>query len=276
MNDSPSRPVLSIRGLRKRFGAREVLCGLDLEVASGEIFAFLGPNGAGKTTALRLVAGILTPTHGAITIDGIDLAKDPLGAKRITGFVPDRPFLYPRLTGRETLALVCSLYGCPERMDDGTVEKFLDRFDLAGREDDYVEGYSLGMRQKLALLAGLLPAPRLLLVDEPLIGLDPPAAREVKEVFKETAAAGGTVFLSTHLLEIAEALADRVAILDRGEVVAVGRLDELRAERDERLEEVFLRLIADRREDEDPRWSALLEAARRERRKKDDKGGRER
>ncbi len=254
MNDSPSRPVLSIRGLRKRFGAREVLCGLDLEVASGEIFAFLGPNGAGKTTALRLVAGILTPTHGAITIDGIDLAKDPLGAKRITGFVPDRPFLYPRLTGRETLALVCSLYGCPGRM----------------------EGYSLGMRQKLALLAGLLPAPRLLLVDEPLIGLDPPAAREVKEVFKETAAAGGTVFLSTHLLEIAEALADRVAILDRGEVVAVGRLDELRAERDERLEEVFLRLIADRREDEDPRWSALLEAARRERRKKDDKGGRER
>jgi ABC-2 type transport system ATP-binding protein len=257
--------MLRIEGLSKRFGVIPIIRNLDLTVEAGSIFGFLGPNGAGKTTTIRLIAGILTPTTGRIMIDGLDLAESPLEAKRRTGYIPDAPYLYPKLTAREHLDLVADLYSLEDHRARG--DALLKRFDLLDRADDFIDSYSYGMRQKLSIVAAVLPSPRLVIVDEPLIGLDPPAARTVKDLFRELAEAGAAIFMSTHLLEIAELLCDRVAILDRGELVACSRLDAILAERDARLEEVFLRLLAERRaegSEERERWESLARSARRQ------------
>ncbi len=254
--------ILEITRVSKRFGPRTIIQDLSLTVEAGTVFGFLGPNGAGKTTTIRLITGILRPTTGSIRIAGVDLAADPEAAKRVTGYIPDAPYLYPKLTAWEYLELMGDLYGVTDWRDRS--QPLLERFELWDRRGDFIDSYSFGMRQKLSIVAAVMPGPKLVVVDEPLIGLDPPAARTVKDLFRELADAGTAVFMSTHLLDIAEMLCDDVAILDRGELVAVGPLSRLVVDRDARLEAVFLRLLAERRTEgsaERERWDALARAA---------------
>jgi len=240
---SLSAPPLSVRALVRRYGDLTAVDGLDLEVRPGEILGFLGPNGAGKTTTLRVCAGLLRPDAGEVTIAGFALAREPLEARRRMGFVPDRPFLYERLSGHEFLAFVAALYELPEHDARLRAEALLRRFALLEAADDLVEGYSLGMRQKLSVIAALLHDPPLLLLDEPLGGLDPEGARALKDLLRERAERGLGVLVSTHLLEVAERLCDRVVILHRGRTLAAGTLEQLRAGRGEAtLEDVFLAL----------------------------------
>lgn len=257
--------LLEITGVSKLFGSRRIVSNLSLAVEGGKIFGFLGPNGAGKTTTIRMITGILRTSAGTITIDGFDLAKDSIEAKRRTGYIPDAPYLYPKLTGWEYLELMADLYHVDSFEKRG--EELLERFDLWSRRNEFIESYSYGMRQKLSIASAVLSRPRLIVVDEPLIGLDPPAARSVKDLFVEEAARGAAIFMSTHLLEIAEALCDRVAIIDGGELVAEGSMSDLLKDRKGRLEAVFLGMLAERRAvgtAERERWDALARAAARD------------
>ncbi|HET6616506.1 MAG TPA: ABC transporter ATP-binding protein [Gemmatimonadota bacterium] len=240
--------AISCRQLRKSFGDFEVLRGIDLEVERGELFGFLGPNGAGKTTTIRILTGILQPSAGKVEILGQDVVERPLEVKRRVGYVPDRAYLYPKLTAREFLEFVGHLY----RLDAGEVERvssrLLERFDLAEWVDELIESYSHGMRQKLAVTAALIHDPEIIVIDEPMIGLDPRSARVMKTLLAELVDSGKTVFLSTHTLQVAEELCSRVAIVQKGLIVARGTLDELRrlAMADHgSLEAVFLRLTQD-------------------------------
>ena len=242
-------PLLA-RGLTRRYGSLLAVDGLDLEVCPGEILGFLGPNGAGKTTTLRMCAGLLLPDAGAVTIAGAPLAREPRAARARLGFVPDRPFLYEKLTGAEFLELVGALYDvAPTRVRE-RAGALAGRLELTPALGDLIASYSLGMRQKISLIAALLHDPPLLMLDEPLVGLDPLAARTLKDLLRERAARGAGVLVSTHLLEVAERLCDRVVILHRGEKRAAGSLAELRAtagvgagaRADATLEDVFLEL----------------------------------
>jgi ABC-2 type transport system ATP-binding protein len=240
----PTLPPLEIRGLTRRYGSLVAVDQLDLEVRPGEILGFLGPNGAGKTTTLRCAAGLLRPHAGTIRIAGFDLEHDALRAKAAMGFVPDRPFLYPRLTARELLDLVGSLYDVPGPRARERGDGILSRLDLGPERDDLIETYSLGMRQKVAVAAALLHDPPLLLLDEPLGGLDPQSARALKDLLRERASAGHGVLVSTHLLDVAERLCDRVAIVSHGRLRASGTLEELRRESAATtLEDVFLERV---------------------------------
>ena len=241
MTDSAA--PLVVEGLVRRYGTLEAVAGVSLGVARGEIVGFLGANGAGKTTTLRCIAGLLSPHAGRIAVAGADLANEPRVAKARLGFVPDRPYLYDRLSAREFLAFIAALYDLPADAAERRAEMLLARFELAAEASRTLEGYSLGMRQKTAVIAAMLHSPPLLLLDEPLNGLDPVSTRTLKDLLREHAAAGGGVLVSTHLLDVAERLCDRVVILRAGRVVAQGTLDELRGARGERsLEDVFLEL----------------------------------
>ena len=235
-------PPLEIRGLTHRYGALVAVRSLDLTVRAGEILGFLGPNGAGKTTTLRAAAGLLRPSEGEIRIAGCALDREPLLARACCGFVPDRPALYERLTAWEFLEFVAALY----RLDPGVAEPrardLIERLDLQAVADRIVESYSHGMRQKLSIAAALIHDPPLVMLDEPLGGLDPRSARALKDLLRERARRGGGVLVSTHLLDVAEHLCDRVSILDRGERRAEGTLAELRGGRDASLEDLFLDL----------------------------------
>ena len=238
----PAAPLV-VESLARRFGRIEAVAGVSLEVRTGEIVGFLGANGAGKTTTLRLVAGLLHPDHGRIRVAGADLAREPRVAKARLGFVPDQPFLYDKLSGREFLAFVAALYDLPVDAAERRAESLLARLGLADDACRTIEGYSLGMRQKCSIAAALLHSPPLVLLDEPLNGLDPASARALKDLLREHAAAGGGVLVSTHLLEVAERLCDRIVILRAGRVVAAGTLAELRGGDTSRsLEDVFLEL----------------------------------
>jgi len=237
--------AISCRQLRKSFGDFEVLRGIDLEVERGELFGFLGPNGAGKTTTIRILTGILLPSAGTVEVAGRDVVESPQHVKRRVGYVPDRAFLYPKLTAREFLEFVGHLY----QLDPGQAWRvaagLLERFDLADWTDELIEAYSHGMRQKLALTAALIHEPEIVVIDEPMIGLDPKSARVMKTLLAELVADGRTVFLSTHTLEVAQELCSRVAIIQKGRIVARGTLDELRRQamaEQGSLEAVFLRL----------------------------------
>lgn len=240
-----SSAPLRVEGLVRRFGTRTVLDGVSLEVPAGTIVGFLGANGAGKTTALRCITGLLGLHGGHVTVAGADLLREPTAARARYGFVPDRPFLYERLSAREFLDFVGALHGLDPAAARMRADLLLARLGLAEHADRTLDGYSLGMRQKTAIAAALLHAPTLLLLDEPLNGLDPPSTRVLKELLREHAESGGGVLVSTHLLDVAEHLCDRVVLLRSGRVVADGTLAELRQGDPTRsLEDVFLGLTA--------------------------------
>jgi len=229
----------------RRYGRFTAVHPLDLHVARGELFGFLGPNGAGKTTTIRMLTGVLRPTDGRITIADKDLIADPISAKRHIGYIPDRPALYEKLTGSEYLRFVNGLWGRYGPAQEKTAEELLDLFDLHEWKDVMVENYSHGMRQKLLICSALVHGPDLVVVDEPMVGLDPKSARLMKDLLRGFADKGGTVFLSTHTLEVAESLCDRIAILSAGRMRGLGSMVELRREAEmgeAGLEEIFLRL----------------------------------
>jgi ABC-2 type transport system ATP-binding protein len=237
--------MIRLEGLTKRYGTFTAVNAIDLHVPRGELFGFLGPNGAGKTTTLRMIAGILRPTAGRITLGGIDLIAQPMKAKAILGFIPDRPFIYEKLTGGEFLRFVAALYGQDGDKIEKRIGELLEVFELSQWRDELVEAYSHGMRQKLIISSALIHRPELIVVDEPMVGLDPRAARLLKDIFKEFTARGGTILMSTHTLEVAEAMCDRIAIIQNGAIAARGTMAELRqqtASGNASLEDLFLRL----------------------------------
>ena len=241
---NPSEPALAISALRKSFGSGPAVDGLDLTVAAGTFYALLGPNGAGKTTTLRMVAGLMRPDAGAIRIHGIDALADPRGAQRITAWLPDDPLLYDKLTPIEYLAFVAGLWSVPPERARAGADRLLERLDLSAHRDQRCEGFSRGMKQKVALAGALIHEPRLLILDEPLTGLDAGAARTVKTILGECVAAGATVILTTHILEVAERLASRIGIIRRGRLAAEGTTAEIQALGAGTLEDSFLRLTA--------------------------------
>ena len=235
-------PALALTGLRKEFG-RPAVDGLDLTVGRGELYALLGPNGAGKTTTLRMVAGLLAPDAGRVEVLGIDLAQDAAGAKRRMAYLPDDPMLYGKLKPIEYLEFVAGLWGVEANAAETRARELLDWLDLSKHAHELTEGFSRGMKQKLALAGALIHAPELLILDEPLTGLDAGAARQVKDLLLSHVAGGGTVILTTHILEVAERLAQRIGIIQHGRLIAQGTLDELRGQAPgATLEELFLQL----------------------------------
>ncbi|GHH17299.1 MULTISPECIES: ABC transporter ATP-binding protein [Sphingomonas] len=244
MSDFSSPLALRIRGLAKAFD-KPVIAGLDLDIAAGQLYALLGPNGAGKTTTLRMVAGLAKPDAGSIEIFGVDARRDPLGAKAITAWLPDEPMLYDKLSPLEYLAFVAGLW----RMDPAHAAQEADRLlhwlDLWEQRDTRCEGFSRGMQQKVALAGALIHDPKLLILDEPLTGLDASMARSVKDALRSAVDAGKTVIVTTHILEVAERMADRIGIIGGGKLLAAGTLDELRDRAGTEgmtLEDTFIRL----------------------------------
>jgi len=239
--------MITLSGVTKRYGSFVAVSDLSLSSPPGGIFAFLGINGAGKTTTIRMMAGILRPSSGTITIGGFDLVESPIEAKSIIGYIPDRPNLYPTLTGREFLYFVCDLYRMRSRDAERRIDEILDEYSLSEWQDELIEGYSHGMKQRLATCAAIVHNPQVLIVDEPMVGLDPHGAKHLKEALRRYANNGATVFLSTHSLHVAEELADHIAIIHRGSLLASGTLADIRAltgNRDEDLEHMFLELTA--------------------------------
>ena len=239
--------MIRLEGLSKKFGSFYAVKQLDLHVEKGEVFGFLGPNGAGKTTTMKMLVGLIRPTAGQVAVDGIDVVADPIRARQIIGYIPDRPYLYEKLTAREFLTFTAGIYGMDGRAQAQRAAELLELFGLGQWAGELIETYSHGMKQRLTMAAAILHRPRLLVVDEPMVGLDPRGAVLVKNLFRRMVADGqGTVFLSTHTLEVAEELCDRVAILQHGQVVAQGDLDAIRAQAGEQggagLESLFLRL----------------------------------
>src|SRR5512147_3324675 len=217
---------------------------LSLTVRPGEIFGFLGPNGAGKTTTIKLIVGLLRPDAGRIAVEGIDVAAEPIKAKQVTTYVPDYPAVYERLTGLEYLNFIGDVYGVPKADRLERIGKWLEVFELAQAVTSPIQSYSHGMKQKIVLTAAILPAPRVMVLDEPLVGLDPRAAHQLKQLMREHCDQGKTLFFSTHIMEVAEKLCDRIGIIHRGKLVACGTLAELKAmdrtEGGQSLEEIFL------------------------------------
>ncbi|MES2901160.1 MAG: ABC transporter ATP-binding protein [Pseudomonadota bacterium] len=237
-----STPALKLSGLSKSFG-RPAVDQLDLTIHAGELYALLGPNGAGKTTTLRMVAGLLAPDAGSVELFGVDLEKDPAGAKQQLAYLPDDPLLYNKLKPTEYLEFVAGLWGIEPALAEPRARKLLDWLDLTKHGHELIEGFSRGMKQKLALAGALIHEPRLLILDEPLTGLDAAAARQVKDLLQQHVQGGGTVILTTHILEVAERLAQRIGIIQHGRLIAQGTLDELRAQAEGgSLEDVFLHL----------------------------------
>lgn len=237
--------MIQLEQLTKRYGSFIAVDGIDLEVPPGCLYGLLGPNGAGKTTTLRMIAGILQPDAGRVLIEGFDVVEEPYHAKQRLGFIPDRPFVYEKLTGAELLRFVAGLYGQQGAEVEERIRELLDLWDLERWTDELVEAYSHGMRQKLIISAALVHRPSVLVIDEPMVGLDPRAARLLKDLLRAFASKGGTALVSTHTLEFAEVLCDRMAVIQTGRIVAEGTMDELRAQAESEgsgLEEIFLRL----------------------------------
>jgi ABC-2 type transport system ATP-binding protein len=243
MSNGNVQPMIAAQGLRKEFNQHVAVAGVDLSVWGGEIFGFLGPNGAGKTTTIKMLIGLLKPTAGNAFIGGHNIQHDPIAAKSLLGYVPDEPYLPEKLTAREFLQFMGGLYRIPAADIQRRGEELLKLFDLEEHGDELVGGFSHGMRQKTALAGALLHDPRVLFLDEPTVGLDPRSARLIKDILRQLAARGTAVFLTTHILEIAERLCDRVAIISGGRVIAAGTLNELRqGSTGQSLEDIFLAL----------------------------------
>ena len=236
--------MIEIDQVTKAYGNQIAVDNLSLRIAAGELFAFLGPNGAGKTTTIKLMCGLLFPTAGTIRIGGFDLQTQGDQARQLISYVPDQPFLYERLTGREFLQFIADMYGLPRDHGRQRIEAMIALFGLSPFVDDLTERYSHGMRQRTVFAGALLHEPKVLIVDEPTVGLDPKSIRLLKDLLRQLADGGTTVFLSTHSLDIAQELADRIGIIHRGRLIGLGTLDALRkqAALDGSLEEVFLTL----------------------------------
>jgi ABC-2 type transport system ATP-binding protein len=240
--------MIRLERLTKKYGDFTAVDVLDLDVPAGQLFGFLGPNGAGKTTTLRMIAGILRPTAGRVCIGGIDVVQQPNEAKARLGFIPDRPFIYEKLTGMEFLRFVAGLYGQQGAQVEHRGRELLGLFDLEDWRNELVESYSHGMRQKLIISSAFVHRPDVIVVDEPMVGLDPRAARTLKDLFREYVRRGHTIMMSTHTLEVAQNLCDRIAIIRRGRIAAAGTMDELRQHAEsgaEGLEDIFLRLTGE-------------------------------
>jgi ABC-2 type transport system ATP-binding protein len=237
--------MIECRNLGKQFGPKWAIRDLNLRIPPGTIYGFLGPNGAGKTTTIQMMVGLLRPTTGTVLIDSFDIVEQPVAAKRCLGYVPDEPYLYEKLTGREYLEFTCGLFDIPMRERSQRINELLEMFNISGDQHQLIGSYSHGMRQKIALIAALVHAPSNLFLDEPTVGLDPGTARLLKDILAARAQDGATVLFSTHILEIAEHICDAVAIIHRGRVVATGSIAELRsrsAQGNERLEDIFIEL----------------------------------
>ncbi len=237
--------MIRLEGLTKTYGKFVAVDNIDLHVQRGTMFGFLGPNGAGKTTTLRIIAGIMRPTAGRIWLGGDDVVADPMAAKARLGFIPDRPFLYEKLTGAEFLRFVAGLYRQDGEVVEKRIDELLDVFELSQWKHELIESYSHGMRQKLIISSALIHRPECIVVDEPMVGLDPKAARLLKDIFRQFVDRGGTVLMSTHTLEVAETMCDRIAIIQTGKIVAQGTMADLReqtAAGNASLEELFLKL----------------------------------
>jgi ABC-2 type transport system ATP-binding protein len=224
-----SNALIETRSLVKRYGDKTAVDQVSFEVFGGEIFGFLGPNGAGKTTTIKMIAGLLQPTSGSVNVGGYDVQKQPIQAKAASGYVPDEPNLYAKLTGRELLRFVGDLYGLDRPQVERRITELLRLFDLEQAGDDTIDSYSHGMQQKTALAAALVHDPKVLVLDEPTVGLDPRSARLIKDLLRQMAERGSAIFLSTHILEIAERMCDRIGIINQGRLIAVGSMEELRA-----------------------------------------------
>jgi ABC-2 type transport system ATP-binding protein len=243
--------VIRLHQLTKRYGRFTAVDKIDLAVPSGELFGFLGPNGAGKTTTFRMIAGILRPTSGTVEVGGIDINRRPLEAKARLGFIPDRPFVYDKLTGAEFLRFAAALYGQQGPVVERRIDELLELFDLSRWKNELTESYSHGMRQKLIISGALVHRPEVIVVDEPMVGLDPRSARLLKDLFRQFVDRGGTVLMSTHTLEVAETMCDRIAIVHGGKIVASGNVSELQEQtssEDLGLEDVFLKLTGGMRD----------------------------
>lgn len=240
-------PAIVAQGLRKTYGKHEAVKHVNLTIQPGEIVGFLGPNGAGKTTTIKMLTGLLRPTEGTALIAGHDVQKDPVKAKAAYGYVPDTPNLYGKLNGWEFLRFMARLYRVPKEQAERRGNELLKLFELTSAASDLIEGYSHGMQQKMALAAALLHGPQVLFLDEPTVGLDPRSARLIKDLLVQLRDRGTAVFFSTHILEIAERMCDRVIIIDKGEIIADGAIEELRARQgalagDSSLEDIFINL----------------------------------
>jgi len=237
--------VIKISNLSKSYsrGAVKAVDNLNLHVRPGEIFGFLGPNGAGKTTTIKMMVGLLNPDEGIIIINGFDNQKDPIDAKRSIGYVPDSPVIYDRLTGLEYLDFMANVYQVPPDIKMQRINHFLDMFELVDAANDLIKSYSHGMKQKILLTGALIHNPALWIMDEPMVGLDPRSSHLLKELMREHCNRGNTVFFSTHILEVAERLCDRIGIIHKGKLIAIGTLEELRhGEHAGTLENIFLEL----------------------------------
>lgn len=239
--------AIELNDLSKRYGDFPAVSNLNLAVKKGEIFGFIGPNGAGKTTTIRMMGGILAPSSGTVKICGTDMAKEPEKAKSKIGFIPDRPYLYEKLTGMEFLKFTADLYGVDERVFFRRAEKELAQFSLTDWPDELIESYSHGMKQRLIMAAALIHTPEILIVDEPTVGLDPASVRMLKTLFRQLAEEGVGIFMSTHTLRIAEEICDRIGVIRKGHLSALGTVEELKqkADVDGDLEQVFLTLTAE-------------------------------
>lgn len=247
--------MIEVSGYTKRYGRHEAVSNLSFTVQPGAVFGLLGSNGAGKTTTIRALVGLTRPTSGTVRVAGFDVWRDPVKAKAAFGYIPDRPYLYGKLTARELLRFVGQLYQVPN--SDTEIDRWLEFFRLTDFGNELIETYSHGMRQKVAIVAALLPDPPVLIVDEPMVGLDPHAARQVRDLFRSHADRGRTVLLTTHSLPVAEAVCDRLVVLDRGKVLGQGTMDDLRARtgteaggvHGDSLERIFFRLLEDELEE---------------------------
>ena len=241
--------MIKLINLTKLYKGLRAVDRINLKIEKGVCFGFLGPNGAGKTTTIKMMAGVLKPTEGQIIINGHDLAKYPSAVKQCVGFIPDRPFMYEKLTGLEFLYFVAGLYGLDSTsILNRRIGDLLGLFELKQWEEELIESYSHGMKQRLIMCAALVHQPKVLIVDEPMVGLDPKGARLVKNIFKDQAAKGTTLFMSTHSLEVAEEVCEEIAIIQKGRIIAHGTAGELREQTgmDGNLEDIFLRLTQER------------------------------
>lgn len=239
--------MIELDNVTRTYGSKTAVSSLSLNVPAGELFALLGPNGAGKTTTIKMLVGLLRPSTGHVRLGGFDVVAEPRKACALLGFVPDVPFLYDKLTGREFLQFLAAMYGYGRREAAQRVEREIGHFELAEFIDDLAESYSHGMKQRLVFAAAFLHDPAALIIDEPLVGLDPRSAKLVKDLLRARAAAGVAIFMSTHLLDVAEQIADRIGIVDRGRLICEGTLAELRsrlAAQHTSLEQLFLDVTA--------------------------------